>query len=115
MGKFFLFNQNNSGGSFQIDHKAGISEDVIIEANSADEANSIAESVGIYFDGCEDGIDCECCGDRWYKVDESDAKAEPMIYGETLDKVKKDIYRSVAFVHYLNGEVKKVEFSEIEN
>lgn len=26
-----------------------------------------AQGIGIYFDGCADNKDCECCGDRWWK------------------------------------------------
>lgn len=65
--RFYCFDQNNSGGGFDT-----IGENVIVEAHNADEANRIAESVGVYFDGMEDGeyVDCECCGDRWYAFDE---------------------------------------------
>lgn len=59
---FYPFKQNNSGGYF---NEPAIC--VIIEADSADEANMKAEEEGIYFDGCYDRIDCPCCGDRWYK------------------------------------------------
>lgn len=64
MSKLYEFRQNNSGGRF-----IG-SQYVLIEANDAAEANDIATRHGIYFDGCKDGSDCNCCGDRWYKVDE---------------------------------------------
>ena len=68
--KFYLFAQNNSGGSFHRTEK--LAEYVYIEAADADEANRIAESVGIYFDGVQDGVDCGCCGDRWSRAyDES--------------------------------------------
>lgn len=63
--KYFEFNQNNSGGSFEVDEKAGIGHSVIIEANNAIHANAIAENIGIYFNGCDSGSDCPCCGDRW--------------------------------------------------
>lgn len=65
---FFKFRQNNSGGSFDIDDKVTIA--VWIEADSFDEANAKAESIGIYFDGCESGMDCDCCGDRWSAMDD---------------------------------------------
>ena len=32
------------------------------------DANDIAQGNGIYFNGVADGIDCDCCGDRWYPV-----------------------------------------------
>ena len=42
--------------------------DVYLRATCADEANRIAESCGIYFDGVEKDKDCDCCGDRWYRT-----------------------------------------------
>ena len=62
--KFYEFHQNNSGGHF--DKEMGHA--IWVQANSADEANIIAEANGVYFDGCEAGLDCSCCGDRWYPV-----------------------------------------------
>lgn len=62
--KFYKFSQNNSGGSFNVDEK--VCHRLLIEANTASEACSIAENFGVYFDGCEKGMDCDCCGDRWY-------------------------------------------------
>ena len=73
---FYTFNQNNSVGFF-----VG-PEYVIIEADSADDANMIALDHDVYFNGCVTGNDCECCGDRWYEVDESDATEKPEIYSE---------------------------------
>ena len=49
-----------------------VSEHVLIEADSSDEANVIAETKGIYFDGVNSGEDCPCCGDRWLPVDDWD-------------------------------------------
>lgn len=63
---FYEYNQNNSGGHFDVDNEVTV--EVFIEAPSAERANAIAESVGIYFDGCDDGRDCECCGDRWSRA-----------------------------------------------
>lgn len=75
---FYTFNQNNSGGYFEGEHRY-----IIIEAPSAEAANAIAESTtDIYFDGVYNGYDCRCCGDRWYRVDEYDAADTPEIYGE---------------------------------
>jgi hypothetical protein len=66
--RWYEFRQNNSGGSFVMDDEVSIH--VFIQAESADAANQKAEKVGIYFDGCEDGSDCSCCGDRWYRADD---------------------------------------------
>ena len=63
---FYYFNQNNSGGGFDLKAEA-----VIVEANSADEANTIAQTVGVYFDGVAIDEDCECCGDRWYAFEDA--------------------------------------------
>jgi len=65
--EFFEFNQNNSGGSFTTNDK--LCHRLFIEAGDADEANIIAENLGCYWDGCESGNDCSCCGDRWYPCD----------------------------------------------
>jgi hypothetical protein len=59
---FYHFCQNNSGGSFRYNDALGITEHVVIEANSADEANEKAEQIDLYFDGCLFGDDCSCCG-----------------------------------------------------
>lgn len=80
--KFFTFNQNNSGGSF-----TGPACYVIIEARDPDDANRLAERAGLYFNGCDAGIDCSCCGDRWwpiYHTDKGDDK--PSIYGDPVAK-----------------------------
>ena len=69
---FYEFRQNNSGGAW-----GGPAMTVFIEADSGEEANSIAENNGLYFDGVGAGLDCECCGDRWYrKHDNSEGTAE---------------------------------------
>ena len=68
---WFRYWQNNSGGFYVGEHTT-----VFIEAPDA--ANFIAESkTCIYFNGVEAGMDCECCGDRWYSAWECDGKKEP--------------------------------------
>lgn len=81
---FYTFMQNNSGGHIIGDRF------VIIEASSADEANQIAEKENIYFDGCLEGTDCPCCGDRWSRVDEWDGNSTPKIFGTPIEKIKDD-------------------------
>jgi hypothetical protein len=61
--RFYEFLQNNSGGSFQTDEQ--LTHRVIIEAKDEKAACSIAENMGVYFNGVEEGSDCPCCGDRW--------------------------------------------------
>jgi hypothetical protein len=111
---FYCYNQNNSGGSFSYDKHKGIGYFVIIEADNADDANRRAEDIGLYFDGCDNGEDCQCCGDRWYMAEEDDGKDTPLIYGEDAfskstkrieSRKKHDCY---GFVHYKSGEIKPV-------
>lgn len=56
---FYRYAQNNSGGVL-----VG-AQYVIVEAESLEEAEARAASAGVYFDGVEKALDCECCGDRW--------------------------------------------------
>ena len=60
---FYLYDQNNSGGFFTSPQL------VVVYAENAEEANELAERHGVYFDGCETGTDCSCCGDRWNSQD----------------------------------------------
>ena len=104
--KYYHFSQNNSGGC--LDHKPdkGIVHHVIIEAMNADHANQRAEEIGLYFDGCDSGTDCECCGDRWRRTDEYDANDTPMVYGEPaesyVDKWFTDKGEPSVAIHHLN-------------
>lgn len=88
MTKFYTFRQNNSGGHFTINDE--VAEVVIIEAYDAIDANRRAERIGIYFDGVDNGRDCDCCGDRWYKQYEYDRKDEgtetPEVWGQTIEE-----------------------------
>ena len=61
--KFFRFQQNNSGGFFNVTDK--LCRNLYIEAHSYNEAREKATDMGVYFNGCDIGIDCSCCGDRW--------------------------------------------------
>lgn len=106
---FFEYNQNNSGGGFDF-QEWKLTNYVIIEANSDDDANFKALSLGLYFDG--DG-DCSCCGDRWYEAYGTGDKV-PSHYGTPVAEATEtepkwhvnwmgenpDIY-----VHYLDGRV----------
>jgi hypothetical protein len=74
---FYQFLQNNSGGRNVKD----MPKLLFVEASSAEEANERAESIGVYFNGCEDGTDCSCCGDRWYPASEYDKSEEPTTEG----------------------------------
>ena len=86
MKKKFYYTQNNSGGSYIQVEWTGPSDlggvfaaydwqdkqvDVWVMAQSTDEADELAQKyAGVYFQGIESGLDCDCCGDRWYRADE---------------------------------------------
>jgi hypothetical protein len=100
---FFHFSQNNSGGNFAIDED--VAHHVIIESRNANEANRKAESIGIYFDGVDNGRDCDCCGDRWHSV-WGQGDAEPLIYGDPPEQYV-DMWAGkgepYCHVYYLDG------------
>ena len=111
---FYTYNQNNSGGgNWDFDPDAGISAFVIVEANTPADADHKAESIGLYFDGCDSGRDCDCCGDRWYRA-WSDGDAIPTVYGKDVFTASGE--RCVfahyfpddpqVFVHYADGTVR---------
>lgn len=81
--KWYRFHQNNSGGSFTRDNM--VTKDVIIQAHSSNEANILAEEIGIYFNGCDKRMDCNCCGDRWSRAYENEGTEKPEIYGEEIE------------------------------
>lgn len=99
---FYTFTQNNSGGSFILDEEDGITHNVIVEANSKKQAISIAEGIGLYFDG--EG-DCECCGTRWSDYSPEEAES-PSVYG--VHPAKSSSYKWMdegkeTVVHFLDG------------
>lgn len=102
--KFYTFTQNNSGGSFH--RNENVSHFVIIEAHSNHEANKRAREIGIYFDGCSEGLDCNCCGDRWSEAWTSDGDLTPLIYDippvRYNDRFCSD-GESYCIVYYLGG------------
>ena len=102
--KFYPFFQNNSGGRFDVNHEKGISEVVIIEAENEGEANERAESIGLYFNGCVDDIDCDCCGDRWSEVEEWEGTDNPI---EIVSS-----YRAQAYIHYIDETIKQVKLED---
>ncbi len=83
MKKRYEYCQNNSGGSFTSVEWTGPEDlggvfnsmegyrtkayDVWVMAESEAEADELVQKyAGVYFQGIEKGLDCECCGDRWY-------------------------------------------------
>ena len=72
---YFKFRQNNSFGVFRGTPL------VFVQADNAADANRIAQDHGVYFNGVADGLDCDCCGDRWFPVNDDDAQDQPSSYG----------------------------------
>ena len=105
---FYNYDQNNSGGGFDVDDSRGIGHIVIIEAKDSNEADEKAKRIGIYFNGVDKGEDCECCGDRWYSAYADCATAGPTLSGKPITEwVSKGFFDDVAFVHYADGKIEK--------
>lgn len=104
---FYHYRQNNSGGWFDFDDAAGIGANVIIEADSATEADSIFESKGIEF-----GTGCPCCGSRWSQAWSDEGEAVPSIYGKPVSEYEKSsmgFYEGDhIYVHYKDGRIEKI-------
>lgn len=103
---FFTYDQNNTGGSFDYDEAGGITHFVIVEAASPEHADQRAEAIGLYWNGCADGRDCPCCGDRWDTA-YGKGDAEPRVYGKpAADCVSRWMAPGRgAAVHYLDGRI----------
>ena len=62
----YSFRQNNSGGYYTKPARNIIVKD----ARDSEHATEIALASGMYLGGVAAGMDCGCCGDRWYGMDE---------------------------------------------
>ncbi len=117
---WYEFDQNNSGGFFEMNDAVSIK--VFIQSENAAGAIQKAEDVGIYFDGCESGRDCDCCGDRWYRVgdhlasfttyfwrSENDEYDNISDYAQALanDSMWAKVGKPVAIVYFANGSIKR--------
>ena len=108
---FYTYRQNNSYGVFDVDEH--VKHYVIIEADSASEADEKAESIGLYFDGVKDDIDCPCCGDRWHKAYSLgygiEGTKEPEIWGQSalkyLEETGRSLWKEEAIIYYKDGKV----------
>jgi hypothetical protein len=107
--KFWHFRQNNSGGLFDIDDSRGIGVDVWIEAASLEDAERRAEQIGLYFNGVQDGRDCDCCGDRWY-APWGDAGVEAPIIN--FDDQHQFSCHNTVYVHHMDGVIERVMKTE---
>jgi len=95
---FYTFYQNNSHGRFVVND--GVSHYVIIQAGSHYEANAIAEGFIDFNAGCE------CCGDRWNLVYETDATNQPLIYGKPPSEFLQTqrLFPEKVIIYYKNGQ-----------
>lgn len=103
---FYSYRQNNSGGYFEFNDEEGITIEVIVEANSVQQANALANSIGLYFDGVDSGIDCSCCGDRWsepWREDDAEESLPTESYYDGLYEQDTAKGKTIC-IHYLNGE-----------
>jgi hypothetical protein len=106
---WYRFRQNNSGGSFVINDKVAV--EVFIDAEDYIEANYKATRLGIYFNGCETGYDCPCCGDRWsqqYDYSSLNDEGDFTDIHAYLEETSR--WRDTAYVYFMSGEVLKIGF-----
>ncbi len=102
---FFDFRQNPESGT--IVHDDSVRHLVIIEAHSAAHANKRGLELGMYFDGLERGLDCECCGDRWYRAQaRSGYETDPTELHPFPEATK----QANIIVHYLDGRIAELWF-----
>lgn len=77
--KWYEFSQNNSGGDFEVTTE--LCHRLFIEARNDVEALAKGLEMGVYLNGVRGGIDCGCCGDRWYEPNKVEL---PLKYSESL-------------------------------
>ena len=112
---FYTFNQNNSGGRFTYDESKGLTHVVIVEASSAQHAKERGEEIGLYWDGVQNGMDCNTCGDRWSYcyMDDDDGKQQPEVYGKPAydfnDWFFSGFPKGSVAIHYLSGVVEWIQ------
>lgn len=111
---WYLFEQNNSGGSFDVDKE--LCHRLFIQAETIKDAEQKAFGMGVYYDGCEDGRDCSCCGDRWSGGDEINF---PLTWGKektfnTIEEYAQHLANDFGFtkpdarVFYKDGSVMEI-------
>lgn len=93
--KFFEWSQNSPGGSFDVDNK--ITHIIIIQSKTYEDAEKKAFELGVYYNGSSEGIDCSCCGDRWYEGQEIELP-ERMGYFMTKEILIKNIHQYCNFI-----------------
>ena len=111
--KLFVVRQNNSGGSFCVNDSNGTGERVFVLAKNENSVLDLLEIKSVvYFDGVSQGLDCECCGDRWWRdaeeVEDENNKVVSFssfyeAYDFVVDYVKNDRWLR-DYVCYLHDE-----------
>lgn len=109
--RFWHFRQNNSGGNFTQNNWLDVH--VVIEAKSAAHANERAKKIGIYFDGVDEGIDCGCCGDRWYPAS-GVGYSEPAVYSVPVRKYRTPRGIERIKLHWLDSSLETIKAPEGE-
>jgi hypothetical protein len=107
--KVYEWSQNNSGGVFDTDDQ--LCHRVVIEAETLDEAEEKAFSLGIYYDGVERGYDCDCCGDRWVRpwVGDEDFDDKESLFDFYQKKTNQYGWtKPDARIFFKDGEVKEI-------
>lgn len=97
---FYEYRQNNSAGVFVYTEDLG--ETVFIEASSPTEADDRLRQLGGYFGGVAQGLDCECCGDRW---DSQEDLFEGYSYPDEKELRERVLDRFIrqAVIHFADG------------
>lgn len=93
----YEYRQNNTGGTFVNNEQVSIC--VLIVADNVWEANHIADTIGIYFNGVQAGRDCACCGDRWSDPHEHKTTLEELL-AEKRDDYGYSFYKGLSVQIY---------------
>lgn len=93
--KYYVYDQLNSGGIFYDTTECFRKGLHILPCNTVyfyDKCKSKYHNIAVidkliiptmvYFDGVEEEIDCECCGDRWIRFSEWDEKEKVFIFNK---------------------------------
>ena len=103
--KFYIFRQNNSGGRLDVD--GWLTHFVIVEAETEEDAITKGKDLGIYFNGCQSGMDCQCCGDRWDEPDLIEYEGDIILYAQNRANNSMGWCSPEVILHMKDGSVYK--------
>ena len=112
--KFWHYSQNNSGGYFIESDVNGVCSDIIIEAETASDANRKLYKMSVntpeFFEYCE------CCGERWIVKDPVLDKGDdvPEMYGTPVSELVIFSSRNYCYIHRADGTIERVDFKKAE-